>query len=138
MDEDARQLDLLAIFHYVVAGLLALFGAFPIIHLVMGIAIVNGSFGNDKGDSPPDMFGYFFIAIALMMIISMWAMAFGVLMAGSNLKRRVGYMYCLVVAGVECTFVPFGTVLGVFTIIVLMRPSVKTLFGVQTTTPASS
>jgi len=32
-------------------------------------------------------------------------------------------------AGVECMFMPFGTVLGVFTIIVLMRPSVKEIFG---------
>ena len=40
-------------------------------------------------------------------------------------------MYCLVVAAVECIFMPFGTVLGVFTIIVLMRPGVKERFGVE-------
>jgi hypothetical protein len=40
-------------------------------------------------------------------------------------------LYCLVVAGIECIFMPFGTVLGVFTIIVLMRPSVRNLFGVE-------
>jgi len=32
------------------------------------------------------------------------------------------------VAAVECIFMPFGTVLGVFTIIVLNRPSIKALF----------
>jgi hypothetical protein len=32
-------------------------------------------------------------------------------------------------AGVECLFMPFGTVLGVFTIIVLMRESVKQVFA---------
>ena len=32
-------------------------------------------------------------------------------------------------AGLECIFMPFGTVLGVFTIIVLMRDTVKELFG---------
>jgi hypothetical protein len=31
-------------------------------------------------------------------------------------------------AGVMCIFMPFGTVLGVFTLIVLLRPSVKPLF----------
>jgi hypothetical protein len=30
----------------------------------------------------------------------------------------------------ECLWMPVGTVLGVFTIIVLMRPRVKRLFGV--------
>jgi len=31
---------------------------------------------------------------------------------------------------------PMGTVLGIFTIVVLMRPSVKTLFGVAEPQPA--
>jgi len=38
----------------------------------------------------------------------------------------------MVVAGSICLVCnPLGTVLGVFTIIVLMRPSVRQLFGVQ-------
>jgi hypothetical protein len=32
------------------------------------------------------------------------------------------------VAALSCAFMPFGTVLGVFTIVVLVRPSVKQLF----------
>jgi hypothetical protein len=35
-------------------------------------------------------------------------------------------------AAISCIFMPFGTVLGVFTIIVLLRPSVKELFAVNT------
>jgi len=34
----------------------------------------------------------------------------------------------MVIAGIECLFMPFGTVLGVFTLVVLVRPSVKELF----------
>jgi hypothetical protein len=34
-------------------------------------------------------------------------------------------------ACVECIFIPFGTVLGAFTILVLMRPSVKEMFDPQ-------
>jgi hypothetical protein len=36
---------------------------------------------------------------------------------------------CFAMAGVECIFMPFGTVLGVFTILVLNRQSVKELFA---------
>jgi hypothetical protein len=32
-------------------------------------------------------------------------------------------------AAVECLFIPFGTVLGVFTILVLQRPTVKAMFS---------
>jgi hypothetical protein len=35
----------------------------------------------------------------------------------------------LVGAALACTLMPFGTVLGVFTIIVLSRPSVRVLFS---------
>ena len=31
-------------------------------------------------------------------------------------------MFCLVIAAVQCAFVPFGTVLGVFTIVALQKP----------------
>jgi hypothetical protein len=34
-------------------------------------------------------------------------------------------MFSLVIAGVQCMFAPFGTALGVFTIIVLTRDSVR-------------
>jgi hypothetical protein len=44
----------------------------------------------------------------------------------------------LVIAAVECIFFPFGTVLGVLTIIVLMRPSIKSLFGVPSASVASN
>jgi hypothetical protein len=35
----------------------------------------------------------------------------------------------MVIAALLCMFMPFGTVLGVFTIIVLVRDSVKALFN---------
>jgi hypothetical protein len=50
--------------------------------------------------------------------------------AGRSLARRKRYLFCLIVAGTMCVMCnPLGTVLGVFTIVVLLRPSVKELFG---------
>jgi hypothetical protein len=48
---------------------------------------------------------------------------------GPHLGRRRGHAFCFVVACLACLFMPFGTVLGAFTIIVLSRPSVKARFG---------
>lgn len=62
------------------------------------------------------------------------AMAICVLIAGRSLAHCKRYWFALVMACVECLFVPFGTILGVFTIVVLSRQSVKELFapvGVQ-------
>jgi hypothetical protein len=51
------------------------------------------------------------------------------LTAGIFLGRRKHYTFCLVMGCIECVFFPFGTALGVFTILVLVRESVKQLFG---------
>lgn len=126
--EDIDQLRLLSIFHYVVAGVLALFSIFPVIHLVMGILMVTGQF--DDGNPPPAMFGWMFVIMASIMILCGLVLSVFVAIAGRQLGNHTGYTFCLVVAGVECLFFPFGTVLGVLTILVLLRPRVKELFGV--------
>lgn len=130
MDQDTEHLRLLSIFHYIVGGLLALFGCFPIIHLVVGIAIVSGAMGGGHGP-PPAFFGWMFITFASVFIAFSWGIAIAMIVAGRKLAVHAAYTYCLVIAGIECFFMPFGTVLGVFTIIVLTRPSVKQLFGVS-------
>ena len=54
--------------------------------------------------------------------------------AGRSLAKRCHYWFAFVVACLECLFVPFGTILGVFTLIVLSRNSAKELFGLETAT----
>ena len=49
--------------------------------------------------------------------------------AGRFLKQQRHDMFCLVIAGVTCMFAPFGTVLGVFTIVVLLPVFVKQRFS---------
>ena len=53
------------------------------------------------------------------------------LTAGRSIKRRKRHAFCLVVAGLSCFFMPFGTILGVFSLIVLNRPSIKLLFAAE-------
>jgi hypothetical protein len=50
-------------------------------------------------------------------------------LAGRAIRRRENYTFCVIVAALSCMLMPFGTVLGVLTIVVLMRPSVKEMFG---------
>ena len=129
IDQDAQHLQLLSIFHYVVGGILGLVGCFPILHLALGIAIVTGAIEDSNG--PPPEVGWFFIGVAVFIILFSWTMAIAIVISGRKLVAGTGYTYCLVVAGIECLFMPLGTVLGVFTILVLLRPSVKALFGVE-------
>lgn len=130
MNEDLQHLKLLSIFHYVVGGLTALFACFPIIHLVIGIlAVVAPDSMNSHGEPMPAFFGWFFIIFAACFILAGWALAVCVILAGRYLSRRIHHTFCLIMAGLECIFMPLGTVLGVLTIIVLVKPSVKELFA---------
>ena len=138
MKEDLQYLRWLSIAHTIVAGIVALFGCFPIIHLVIGILMLGGHLQDAHGNGPPAIFGLLFVGIAATMIAMFWALAVALLVVARRLSEHRGHTFCLVVAAVECMFVPIGTVLGVLTIIVLMRPSVRTLFGVDTGTLAGS
>ena len=48
--------------------------------------------------------------------------------AGRCISRRQKYTFCLIAAGLNCMHMPIGTILGVFTLIVLTRDSVRQLF----------
>ncbi len=127
MKQDLEQLKLLAIFHYVVAGMAALVACIPIMHFFMGLALATGALGDSDPGTRPVGFGI--MAFAAFFIVAGWTFAALVAFAGRGLQTRRRYTYCLVMAGIECIFMPVGTVLGVFTIIVLVRDSVKALFG---------
>jgi hypothetical protein len=73
--------------------------------------------------------GWFFVGIGAAMMIVAWTFSVCMMLAGRNLARRKNYWFCFIVACVACTFSPYGTVLGILTIVVLVRPSVKTQFG---------
>jgi hypothetical protein len=132
MNQDVDQIKILAIFHFIVAGIAGLFACFPIFHLLMGISMLTGSFF--QGETPTDMpfpfsmFGLMFTIIPAVMIFFGWAFAIALAISGYFLTKKQHYLFCMIMAGVSCIFTPFGTVLGVFTIVVLMRPSVKELF----------
>lgn len=129
MSQDEEHLRLLAIFHYIVAGIAAVFSLFPFIHLAVGLmlALFPEKMGGG-GNPPPAFLGWIFVVIATVFITAGFTLAGFILAAGRCLARRRRHLLCLVVAGVECVFMPFGTALGIFTILVLSRESVKRLF----------
>lgn len=143
--EEATYLRVLAIAHYVLGGLLALFGCFPLIHLTLGIALLSGGseFSPHGGGGAPQhlatMMGSMFVAVAATMIAIAWTLAGLMIACGLSLSGRKNHTFCLVVAFVEALFAPIGTALGVLTIVMLMRDSVRKRFaGDATDEPLST
>jgi hypothetical protein len=133
-DEDARHLALLSLFHYVVAGLLALIACIPLLHVAFGIFFVFFPEAMEQNHSHEDIvaariFGSIFILMGGFFVLIGWALAICLACAGYFLGKHRRRLFCLIVAGISCMFMPFGTVLGIFTLIVLTKSSVIALFG---------
>ena len=67
MDRDTEQLNLLAIFHYVVAGLAALFSFFPLLYTALGVIFIFAArHGTAKAgeELPPEFLGWIFVVSA--------------------------------------------------------------------------
>jgi len=133
MNQDEEHLKLLSIFHYVVGGIAGFFACIPIVHFIIGVVmLVAGVAGTPDDERLPFLIvGFVFTFVAGLAILCGWTLAICMIIAGKRLGRRRSYTFCFVIACISCLFMPYGTVLGVFTIIVLMRPTVKELFGVS-------
>lgn len=124
---DKDTLHLLAIFHYVIAGIVALVACIPLIHLTIGISVLVGAVSTDE--PAMGVAGAFFIVIASVIILVGWGMACFIFYAGKNLDRQTKYQMCMIGGGLLCIFMPLGTILGVFTLLALQDQQVKDLFA---------
>ena len=127
---DADHLKLLAIFHFVGAGLALLGILFLLAHFAMMHAVfANPKLWANQKDGPPPA-EFFAIFKWFYLVMGIWFLSSGILnvISGFCLRARKHRTFSLVVAGLNCVHMPLGTVLGVFTIIVLLRDSVRELY----------
>jgi hypothetical protein len=138
--EDQDQLKLLSIFHYVLGAFTALVSFVPVILLTIGLVmLVSPQTLEPSGGETQEglqIVGGIFVGVAMLVLLVGLGSALCVILAGRFLNHRTHYIFCMVVAALECLSFPFGTILGVFTIVVLSRESVKRLFGRGSPPPA--
>jgi hypothetical protein len=128
MDRDADHLRVLAICHYVLAALTAL-SAIP---LLPGFAVSGLTLRLLQALVPPEvprdlieqLVRTIFWSVFLLTLLHASIVAY----IGWCLARRKHRLLSLVFSCFNLLMVPLGTVLGVFTLVVLLRPSVKKLF----------
>ena len=131
MAQDEHHLKLLSVFHYVVGGIAFLFALIPTIHLTIGTLMVSGEMGKAGEEVPLQLIGTVLIVIALLWMVSAAVYGICMILSGRALAGQRRYMFSLVMAAISCAFIPFGTVLGVFTILVLMKDDVRALYGLS-------
>jgi hypothetical protein len=127
---DANHLDVLSIFHFVGAGLAVVGMLFLIVHFIVFRTFLSNPkmWENQKQAPPPPefmaMLKWFYLIFALLLIAS----AVLNLLSGFFIRARKHRTFSIVVSAINCIHIPLGTALGVFTVIVLMRDSVRELY----------
>jgi len=131
VNQDLEHLKILGICFYVKAGLLALTGLFFSIYIIFGAAFMTMDIPHKANEPNPAMFGGLFIVFGLAFVAFFGLLAFLAFWTGRSLMRHKNYSFILVIAAISCLSMPLGTILGIFTFVVLMRDSVKALFSGQ-------
>jgi hypothetical protein len=138
---DEEHLRLLVVGYYIMGSVVAFYSLFGMLYVAMGLLMFHmpGAFttvhpavsGPTPAPTPPGphMVGDIFAVIGAIFVIG--GLVFGALtfLAGLSVARKRHYIFVLVVAGLLCLAVPFGTALGVATFLVLNRRSVLPLVG---------
>ena len=127
---DGEHLKLLRIFHFVVGGLRVAFASLFLIHTVLFFVLGSGviPFEPSHGEAPPLwifrlLAGFFGLFVALG-----WTSGILTIVSGCRIGQRRARTFSIVIAALNCLSVPFGTLLGVFTLIVLNRATVRRLY----------
>ena len=133
MDTTAHDLKLLSIGFFIQGGIILCYGMLFFCYLgVAGavIASVQRNLQTGAGNAIPAglmaVIGVVVVGIAVMTLL----MGSLMLWAGFSLRKRQHRILILVMAGLNCLSVPYGTVLGIFTLMVMQRPAAKEMFGV--------
>lgn len=127
---DIEHLKLLSIAHYVYGAISALLACILIFHFGLGLfmAIAPQNFGDGQG-RPPAWFGLLMSGASGCFMVLGWLFAGLTIYSGVCIKQRRHRVFSFVMAVLNCLSFPFGTALGVFTMIVLSRPSIKRMYG---------
>ena len=134
--QDQEHIRLLVIFHYIVGALAALVACFPLFPLVLGLGMI---FMSDSQPVKPNELSPGCVAwIGGVMFLFGQAIALCIYLVGRFLERQRRYRFIFVMACIECVLFPVGTLLGVLTILILLRTSVKTLFGITSSVPSTA
>jgi len=121
---------MLPVFYWVLGAMDVLFSLYGLLYVAYGAIFLIVPFDSTTSSAEvfPAFFAWFMFAMGAAFIVCFGVLATLKILAGFWIMRRKHRTACFVIAGISCLSIPFGTVVGVFTFIVLSRPSVAALF----------
>ena len=125
MDRDKKHLKRLSQIQ-ILYGILNLFVSY---YYYQAIFVLVDGYRKELEKTNPEVQVALLIGFGFILFLIGIAILFCIILAGQSLALYENYTLCLVVAIAECLIFPIGTIIGVYTIIILRRDSVKKLFS---------
>jgi len=137
---DEEHLKLLSLGYMISAGVTAFFSLFGLMYVFMGVAMTAAlahlpASATKVPQPPPAFVGWILSGFGFALFVFGLGFAALKLRTAFCIKQRKSRTFCMVIAAIFCLGVPYGTVLGVLSFMVLTRPSVARQFD---TSPASA
>lgn len=126
---NSENLRTLAILHRVYAGFLAATSCCLIGYLAFILGMLGLASSSSKTSGPPPavfgvfiagMWGFVFAGLIVVVILN--------LLCANWIRDRRNWAGVVIVSGINCLNMPVGAALGVFTLIVVNRPTVRPTF----------
>ena len=125
---DAEHLRLLRIGYIVAASVNSLMVLIGFLYIGMGALVSSAIPARGARGAPPFSPFTFFAAFGAAFVIVGAALIVLNLLTARAIGRRQGYVLCMISAALSCLGIPYGTLLGIATFVVLGRPHVKAMF----------
>jgi len=130
-EKDRNHLSTLSLIYYILAALNTVSTLMGFL-VLLGVGIFFVAFaGAGPAGNPalPTQMGYLLIGLSALVLVVGGVWAYLMYLTGRSLKERKRRTLCFIMACLLCLQPPLMTILGIFTIIVLRRPTVQELFA---------
>jgi hypothetical protein len=129
MSKDKNDLKVLAFFYFLLAGLLLLVALGCLVYFVIGVALLmDPDFHKSSAIGLGNAFGAVIAVVFLFLFLVSGTYAVLCFLAARKMRRRVNRDFSVTVAALICILFPVGTLLGVFSLRILNRPSMLELY----------
>ncbi len=126
--QDSDLFGVVSIFHFVLGGCQLLFSLFGFVYVVMGILMATGAMDSAKGEPPPPELGWIFVVIGAVFVLVFVTIGLFTIKTGINIRRRRNRTLCIVIDSILCMMMPFGTIVGIFGLVLLTKPEISDEF----------
>lgn len=137
VDRDQEHLKLLKVGFYFLAGTAGFYSLFSLAFIGFGSVIALGAIPAKAGSANDGrVMGTVMLGFGLAFLVIGLAFTCLTYYTARSLAARRRWILCMIVAGMWCLSIPYGTAIGISAILVLNRASVKALFEERATPPA--